>query len=57
MGDRCDLVACKPIEADSELVADYAQVARELGPQSRMLWDGKDVPTEDLQTYTEKESD
>ncbi len=56
MGDRCDLVAYKPIEADSELVADYAQVARELGPQSRMLWEGKDVPTEDLQTYTEKES-
>lgn len=50
------LVTTRPVEQDEEFYADYRQVARAIGPHSRMLWEGKDVPTSDLADYFEKES-
>jgi hypothetical protein len=50
------LVAIKTIEADDEIISNYAQVTRAVGPHSRMLWDGKDVPVIDLQDYLEKDA-
>lgn len=55
-GDVFNLVAAKPIEQDEELVSDYRQVTRAVGPHSRMLWAGEDIPTTDLEDYTEKNS-
>lgn len=51
------LVASKPIQQDDELVSNYVQVTRAIGPRAVMQWEGKDVPTSDLQDYTELESD
>jgi hypothetical protein len=51
------LVALKPIETDDEIISNYAQVTRAVGPHSRMLWDGKDIPTSDLQDYLEKDAE
>jgi hypothetical protein len=48
------LVADKPIEANTEIFADYGQVTRAVGPHSRMLWEGKDIPESDLSDYVEK---
>lgn len=56
-GDHFNLVAFKPINQDDELVADYRQVTRAVGPHSRMQWDGKDIPVSDLSEYTEKKED
>lgn len=53
--DQYNLVATTAIQPDDELVADYVQVTRAIGPHSRMQWDGKDVPANDLQDYIEKE--
>lgn len=53
-GDRFHLVAIEPIEQDEELVSNYWQVARAKGPHSTMLWEGKPVPTSDLEDYVEK---
>ena len=53
-GDRFQLVAIEPIGQDEELVSNYWQVAKAKGPHSTMLWEGKPVPTSDLQDYTEK---
>lgn len=52
--DRFHLVAIEPIEQDEELVSNYWQVARAKGPHSTMLWEGKPVPTSDLEDYVEK---
>jgi hypothetical protein len=52
--NQFDLIATKPISTDDELVADYRQVTRAVGPYSRMQWEGKDVPTNTLDEYTEK---
>jgi hypothetical protein len=54
---KFDLVALQPISQDDELVSDYYQVSRTMGPHSRMMWDGKDVPVTDLDGYIEKERD
>jgi uncharacterized protein len=53
-GDRFQLVAIEPIGQDEEIVSNYWQVAKAKGPHSTMLWEGKPVPTSDLQDYTEK---
>jgi hypothetical protein len=55
-GNTFDLVATKPIGQDEELFADYRDITRRVGPGSRMLWQGKDVPTSDLEDYVEKEA-
>lgn len=55
-GDIFNLVASQPIAQDEELVSDYRQVTRAVGPHSRMLWAGEDIPTTDLEDYTEKAS-
>lgn len=52
--DRFHLVAIEPIEQDEELVSNYWQVARAKGPHSVMLYEGKQVPTSDLEDYVEK---
>jgi hypothetical protein len=52
-----DLVAYKPISQDDELVSNYYQVSREIGPRSRMVWNGKDIPASNFDDYIEKESD
>lgn len=52
--DRFNLVATQPVTADDELTADYRQVTRAIGPHSRMQWEGKDVPTNTLDSYTER---
>lgn len=52
--DQIDLVAKREINKDEEIVADYAQVSRELGARSRMMWNGKDVPSTDFSDYVEK---
>jgi hypothetical protein len=49
------LVANKPIGTDDEIIANYAQVTRAVGPHSRMQWEGKDIPVSDLQDYLEKD--
>lgn len=54
-GDRFHLVATGPIEQDDELVSDYWQVGRAIGPHSRMHWEGKPVPTADEDEYIELE--
>jgi hypothetical protein len=54
-GDLYHLVASRPITQDEEIVADYAQVSRAIGPYARMLWDGKPIPTKDLSEFTERE--
>lgn len=54
-GDVFHLVASQPIPADDEIFADYAQVTRAAGPHSRMLWDGKPIPTSDLSELTERD--
>lgn len=51
-GDQFDLIATKPIPADSEITADYRQVTRAVGPDGRMQFEGQDVPTSDLSDYT-----
>jgi hypothetical protein len=56
-GDRFYLVANKPIETDEELVSNYWQVARAKGPHSVMHWEGKPVPTSDLEDYVEVEKE
>lgn len=54
---KFELVASKPISQDDELVASYYQVSRALGPHTRMMWDGKDVPASDnFDDYVEKEA-
>ena len=53
--DQFYLVATRPIGADDEIIANYAQVTRAVGPHSRMQWDGKDIPVSDLQDYLEKD--
>lgn len=53
-GDKFDLVATKPIAEDDELVSDYRQVTKAVGPRSRMQWDSKDVPSTDLEDYVER---
>jgi len=53
-GDRFHLVAIEPIEQDEELFSNYWQVAKAKGPHSTMLWEGKPVPTSDLEDYVEK---
>ena len=52
--NRIDLVASKEINTDDELTVDYRQVAREIGPYARMLWEGKPVPSTDLKDYKER---
>jgi hypothetical protein len=52
--NQYDLVATRTIEPDDEIVANYLQVTRALGPHSRMQWEGKDIPVTDLQDYFEK---
>ena len=47
-------MAKQEINKDDEIVADYAQVSRELGARSRMMWNGKDVPSTDFSDYVEK---
>ena len=49
------LVANKSIKEDDEIVSNYAQVTRAIGPYSRMQWEGKDVPCTDLSDYTERD--
>lgn len=56
-GDNYKLIASKPISADEEIVADYTQVTRAAGPHSRMLWDGKPIPTSDLSDFKERDGD
>lgn len=53
-GDKFDLVASEPIAEDDELVSDYRQVTKAVGPRSKMQWEGKDVPTTDLEDYVER---
>lgn len=53
-GDVYKLIASKPIGNDEEVVADYTQVTRAAGPHSRMLWDGKPIPTSDLSDFLER---
>lgn len=53
--DNYKLIASKPIGADEEIVADYTQVTRAAGPHSRMLWDGKPIPTSDLSDFKERD--
>ena len=53
--DQFDLVALKPISQDDELVSSYYQVSRAIGPHSRMMWDGEDVPSSDFEDFIEKE--
>ena len=55
-GDVFTLVASRPIKQDDELVSDYRQVTRAVGPHSRMLWAGEDIPTTYLEDYAEKSS-
>ena len=55
--DSFELVALKPISQDDELLSSYYQVSRAIGPHSRMLWEGKDVPSSDFEDYIEKEPD
>jgi len=55
-GGKFNLVAVKPISQDDELFANYREVTRSAGPGSRMQWEGKDIPTGDLEDYTEKEA-
>ncbi len=54
--DQLDLIANKKINKDEEIVSDYSQISRALGARSRMLWQGKDVPTTDFSDYTEKDA-
>jgi hypothetical protein len=52
--DQFDLVASSPISQDDELVSSYYQVSRAIGPRSRMMWEGEDVPSSDLEGFVEK---
>jgi len=52
-----DMIASKPISQDDELVSNYYQVSRAIGPHSRMQWEGKDVPSSDFEDYVERETD
>lgn len=54
--DQIDLVAKQEINKDDEIVSDYAQVSRELGARSRMMWNGEDVPSTDFSDYVEKDN-
>lgn len=54
-GEGYDLVTIKRVPQDSEFTVDYRQVARALGPRTRMQWEGKDVPVTDFRDYVEKE--
>lgn len=54
-GDVYRLIASKPIKNDEEIVADYTQVTRAAGPHSRMLWNGKPIPTSDLSDFKERD--
>ena len=53
--DQVDLVAIRKIAENDEITASYAQCSRVLGPRSRMLWEGRDVPHSDLRDYIEKD--
>lgn len=53
-GDCYNLVASKAIQTDEEIVANYAQVTKAIGPHARMLWDGKPVPVTTLGDYKER---
>ena len=53
--NQFDLVALRAIEQDEELVASYSQVSRALGRNSRMQWQGEDVPVAEFDTYHERE--
>lgn len=53
-GDKFDLVAVEPIAQDDELVSDYRQVTKAVGPRSCMQWEGKDVPSTTLEDYKER---
>lgn len=55
--DQFDLVALKPISQDDELVSNYYQVSRAIGPHSRMRWEDKDVPSSNFEDFIEKEPD
>ena len=55
-GNNFNIVTTKTIPQDTELTIDYRQVARAIGPGSRMQWEGKDVPTTDFNDYTEKDA-
>ncbi len=52
--DNMYLIARKTIKEDEEIVSNYAQVTRAIGPHSRMQWEGKDVPSTDLSDYVER---
>lgn len=56
-GDRFELVAAGSISQDEELVSSYYQVSRAIGPHSRMMWEGKEVPSSDFADFFEKEPD
>jgi len=53
-GDLFELVALRPIKQDDELVSSYYQVSRAIGPHSRMMWEGKDVPASNFEDFVEK---
>lgn len=53
--DRFDLVALREIKQDEEIAASYSQVSRALGRNSRMQWQGEDVPVADFATYHERD--
>ena len=56
-GNIFNLVTTKPIKEDEEIFADYRQVTRAVGPNSRMLWAGEPIPSTDLEDYLEKKSE
>ena len=49
----CYLSANRTIKTDDEIFSSYAQVARTVGPHSRMLWNNKPIPTSDLSDLRE----
>ena len=51
-----NIVTIKTVPQDKELTVDYRQVARAIGPGSRMQWEGKYVPNTDFSDYVEKEA-
>jgi len=53
-GDTGWLVTTRPVTQDDEFVADYWQVSHELGPRSRLTWEGKEMPSADFDAYTER---
>ncbi len=51
------LVTTKPVEEDKEFFANYRDITKKFGRRVRVLWDGVDIPTSDLEDFIELEKE